>query len=357
MDGSRMAGILAALFAAFVWSLNFVIPFVIGDYTVFDFALLRFGISGLAGLGFLIIKIDAVRQLSPRDWLITAWLAFIGYVGYFLMVTGAAIYAGPVIAAALLGLVPIVLAVVGNIREGSVPWRSLSIPLMLVALGLLFVNWNNFAALAATNDDSLWVGMSLAVGAVALWTWFAVINQAALANRPGMDSKIWTALTLFGGGLEMLAFFPVGAAAGLFELPRLGASWDRASNLYLWGGSLAILASIGGVWAWNVAARKLPISLAAQLIVSETAFGAVFGLAAYGRWPTLAEACGIVTLIAGVVSAIHVFHRPPVAVDDVVGVRRTGRGDLGTHFLDGVRPVPKARNVPSPSSRPGRVHR
>ena len=104
----------------------------------------------------------------------------------------------------------------------------------------------------------------------------------------------------------------------MFELPKLGASWDMAGNLYLWGGSLAILASVGGVWAWNVAARNLPIALAAQLIVSETAFGVVFGLAAHGRWPTLLEACGIVALIAGVVSAIHVFHRPPPALGNAV---------------------------------------
>ncbi|MGX8011903.1 DMT family transporter [Mesorhizobium sp. ORM8.1] len=309
MDASRMAGIAAALFAAFVWSLNFIIPFVIGDYTVFDFALLRFGISGLAGLGFLAVRLKAVRQVGPRDWLITAWLAFIGYVGYFLTVTGAAICAGPIIAPAFLGLVPIVLAIVGNIRQGSVPWRSLSVPSALVGVGLLLVNRDAFASLDARTDHGLWLGMGLALSAIALWTWFAVANQAALARRPRMDAGIWTALILVGGGLEMLVFFPFGAAFGLFELPRLGAGWETAGNLYLWGGALAILASVCGVWAWNVAARNLPIALAAQLIVSETAFGAIFGLAAHGRWPNLAEAGGIIALIAGVIHAIHLFHR------------------------------------------------
>ena len=313
MDRSRALGIAAALFAAFVWSLNFVIPFVIGDYTVFDFALLRFGISGLVGLGMLIANVSAARKLYLRDWLVTAWLAFIGYVGYFLTVTGAAIYAGPVIAPAFLGLVPIVLAVVGNVRERSASWSSLSLPLALVAVGLVLVNRDAFAAFDETTGYSLWVGIALAAGAVALWTGFAVANQAALGRRPGMDSKIWTALTLVGGGLEMAAFYPIGTAMGLFGLPRLGASWAVAGNLYLWGGSLAILASVGGVWAWNVAARNLPVALAAQLIVSETAFGAIFGLAAHGRLPSPAETGGIVALIAGIVFAIHVFHRPQTA--------------------------------------------
>lgn len=315
MISVRVVGICAALFAAFVWSMNFIIPYVIGDYTIFDFALLRFGISGLVGLGFLITRSEVVRQLSFRDWLVTAWLAFIGYVGYFLTVTGAAIYAGPVIAPAFLGLVPIVLAIIGNIRQRSVPWRSLTIPLTLVSIGLLLVNWHAFAALRSTADRSLWIGVPLAIGSIMLWTWYAVANQSALASRPGMDAKVWTALTLSSGSLQMLAFLPIGAAAGLFGLSRIGASWQAAGNLYLWGASLAMLASVGGVWAWNVAARSLPIALAAQIIVSETAFGVILGLAAHGRWPTPSETCGTVALLAGVVSAIHVFHRPPAAAE------------------------------------------
>ncbi|MGZ2377097.1 hypothetical protein ACVJMZ_006618 [Sinorhizobium medicae] len=34
-------GVSAALFAAFALSLNFVVPFIIGDYSTFDFALVR----------------------------------------------------------------------------------------------------------------------------------------------------------------------------------------------------------------------------------------------------------------------------------------------------------------------------
>jgi hypothetical protein len=37
-----LTGIAAAVLAALAWSLNFIVPFVIGDYSVFDFALFRF---------------------------------------------------------------------------------------------------------------------------------------------------------------------------------------------------------------------------------------------------------------------------------------------------------------------------
>jgi len=49
---------------------------------------------------------------------------------------GAAIFAGPVIAPAFLGLVPVVLAVAGNLRRRTVSWNVLILPLALTALGL-----------------------------------------------------------------------------------------------------------------------------------------------------------------------------------------------------------------------------
>lgn len=316
MKNSMLIGIVAALFAAFAWSLNFVVPFVIGDYSVFDFALFRFVISGVAGISFLLWKRDTIRVLSVSDWFVAFWLGFIGYLGYFLTVAGAAIFAGPVIAPALLGLVPVVLAVAGNLQQKAVPWSALILPLTLAAVGLALVNASVFDPASMTSTRSLIIGIPLAVTAVGLWTWFGLANQRALAERPSMDADVWTALILVGGGFEMLVFMPVGLALGVFSIPQLGLGWNVAGPLYLWSISLAILASIGGALAWTFAAQRLPVALSAQLIVSETVFGTIFGLAVHGRWPTLTETLGIAFLLAGVVTAIHVFHseRQPAAV-------------------------------------------
>jgi len=99
---------------------------------------------------------------------VTLGLAFIGYVGYFLTVTGAAIFCGPVIAPAFLGLVPIVLAIVGNWRQDSLPWRYLMMPLMLVTAGLALVNGTAFSAESLIYIRSLWIGIPLALAAVGL---------------------------------------------------------------------------------------------------------------------------------------------------------------------------------------------
>jgi drug/metabolite transporter (DMT)-like permease len=308
MKQSMLIGVVAALFAAFAWSLNFIVPFVIGEYSIFDFALFRFTISGLLGLGFLALRVDAVRSLKPRDWLIAFWLGLIGYVGYFLTVVGAAIFAGPVIAPAFLGLVPVVLAVAGNLRQRTVSWRRLTLPLTLATAGLLLVNSSAFGPQSIATMRSLILGIPLAIAAVALWTWFGLLNQSALAGRPDVDASVWAALIMVGGGLEMLAFAPIGLAMGVFEIPWLGLDWSAAAPLYVWGTSLALLASVGGAWAWTIAAQRLPVALAAQLIVMETVFGAISGLAVRGRWPAPAEVAGMIVLIVGVATAIHVFH-------------------------------------------------
>jgi drug/metabolite transporter (DMT)-like permease len=309
MNGSLFIGIAAALFAAFVWSLNFIVPFVIGDYTIFDFALFRFVISAAVGLAFILFRRGALSGITVQDWVVAAGLAFIGYVGYFLSVAAAAIYAGSVVAPAFLGLVPIILALAGNFRQRAVTWRSLAIPLGLTACGLAFVNHAAFVQ-GPGDAKSLLLGIGLAIVAVALWTWFGVANQSALSVRQQMQSANWTALILATGGIEMLAFFPLGAHFGLFAIPTLGLSWHEASRLYVWGASLAIVASVGGAWAWTIASRRLPIALGAQLIVSETAFGVMVGLALHQRWPTIMEAAGIGLLISGVVLAIGAFYRP-----------------------------------------------
>ncbi|MGR9250334.1 EamA/RhaT family transporter [Rhizobium leguminosarum] len=307
MDRLFYVGVSAALFAAFAFSLNFVVPFIIGDYSTFDFALIRHVVSALVGLYILFSEKGVMRHLTFRNCLQAIWLAFVGYVGYFLTVTGAALFAGPVIAPAFLGLVPIVLMVIGNQRQASLPWRSLMVPLALVLVGLGLVNGTAFTA-EGLDSESLWIGVPLALAAVGLWVWFALSNQAALAARPDMPSGVWSALILVGGGVLMLAFYPIGAAMDLFRLPTLGFGWSAAGKLYVWGTTLALLATVGGVWAWNIASRSLPVALAAQLIVSETAFGVIGGLVVHARWPTPIAVAGVVVLIAGVVLSVRIFY-------------------------------------------------
>jgi drug/metabolite transporter (DMT)-like permease len=307
MKSSMLIGIIAAVLAAVSWSLSFVAPFVIGNYSLFDFALVEFVFSGVLSVVLLWQNAKAVRMLKLNDWVAACSLGPIGYVCYFLAVMGAAVYAGPVIAPAFLGLVPVVLAVAGNFRERTVSWKSLALPLTLATVGLLLVNGSGFVQAGGVQAKSLLLGIPLALLAVAFWTVFGLLNQSALAKRPQMDAGVWTALIMAGAGLAMLVFFPVGLLMGLFEIPRLGLRWDVAGPLIMWGAGLAIVANVGGAMAWTYASQRLPVALSAQLITMEPTSATILGLLVHRRWPSVAEVLGMGVLLIGVVIAIGIF--------------------------------------------------
>lgn len=303
-------GIAAALFAAFTWSLNFLAPMVVGSYTIYDLAACRFIFSSLLGLGIIFINHPACKGLTLNDWLTTFWLGFIGYVGYFLAIVVAAKYAGPVIAPAFLGLVPVVLAIAGKFR-GGVPWGHLRAPLAMALIGLILVNFRELLSARESLSLSLALGIIAAIAAVALWTWFGLANQRALAKRPSINSWVWTGMMMIGGGIQTVIALPILVNSGLFKAEAVGLALNTYSvhHLYLPALLLAIVASMGGAWAWTIASKRLPISLASQLLSMEMVFATGLGLMVSARWPTAYETVGIMLIVLGVVKVISVFNR------------------------------------------------
>ncbi|MRK23711.1 DMT family transporter [Pseudomonas sp. JG-B] len=310
MKHGLTTGIAAATFASLTWSMKFIAPLFIGEYSIFDLAACRFIISGLIGAVILMANFESCRNLGWKDWLAAAGLGFIGYVGYFMAVAIAATYAGPVIAPAFLGLVPVALAISGNV-QGGISWRLLQIPFSLAALGLVLVNVQNVAQPEGLPYASLALGVGASMAAVALWVWFGLANQRALLKRPGMNAWLWTAMMMVGGSLQTLVFLPVGAGMELFNAPMLGFGLSAIGHLYLPALMLAAVASIGGAWAWTIASQRLPITLASQLLSMEMVFATCLGLLFSHRWPTAPEVLGISLIVLGVVKAIGAFRGNP----------------------------------------------
>lgn len=319
-------GISAAVFAGFTWSTNFVAPFLIDPYSIFDLAACRFLLSGLLGVAIICTRVELCRGLTWNDWLAAAGLGLIGYVGYFVAVAASAVYAGPVIPPAFLGLVPVILAICGNLRSSGIPWKSLLFPIGLALAGLLLVNGDGFYQIGRRSDNSLAIGIASSIGAVALWTWFGLANQSALLKRGQIDALVWTAMMMIGGSLQTLALLPIGNQMHLFNAPAIGLSVEIVTNLLLPGLFLAAVPSIGGAWAWTVASQRLPISLAGQLLTTEVVFAMCFGLMITARWPTATELLGATCLIVGVIIAVGMFYarRPVVHLDDDITIKQTG---------------------------------
>jgi drug/metabolite transporter (DMT)-like permease len=309
MEKRLVLGIAAAIFAAFSWSLGFVAPYVIGPYSIYDLAVCRFVLSGVFALAILLVTPGQLRGLGAMDWIVAAWLGLIGYVGYFLIIAAAVVYAGPIIPPAFVATVPVVLAVIGNFGPDRISWRGLALPLALTLAGLLMVNASGLTGPGDAAQGNVLLGIGFSLAAVALWTLFGISNQRALRQRANVNALTWTALMMLGGAIEVLAFIPLGLRLGLFNAPVLGLHWSVAAPLFLSSTALALLGAIGGSWAWSIATRRLPIGLAGQLIATETIFATSFGLIAHQRAPAWSEAGGIALLLVGVITAVGAFHR------------------------------------------------
>jgi len=309
--GNQMLAILAALSATMAWSLTFIVPNVVGNASIFNFYAVEFLMLGLLSAGYLVLCRGARRTLRPHDCWVAAGLGVLGFPAYCLAVTGATICAGPVMAPAFVSLVPVALAISGNLCERTVAWRRLGVPLSLATGGLVLVNWGDWSGPDA--GDVPVAGIALALMAIALWVGFGLWNQRALACRPSMDTQVWTALMLCGAGGGMLAFTPIGLSVGVLGIPGPGVPVPSATRLLAWAAVLGILVNVWGGWAWNYSSKSLPVVLAAQLITMEPTFGTLLGLWVRRRWPTWSEGVGMALLLMGVVTAIQRFQRPRCA--------------------------------------------
>lgn len=63
MKSALFLGVLAALLAALAWSLNFIVPLVIGDYSIFDLALPIM----LATIGLILVNAGSFGQAALAD--------------------------------------------------------------------------------------------------------------------------------------------------------------------------------------------------------------------------------------------------------------------------------------------------
>ncbi len=305
-------GILYALAAGLMWGLVFVGPLWLPEYPAALQSVGRYLAFGLIALPLAWFDRAHLRRLERADWIEALKLAAIGNLLYYLCLAGAIQRAGGPVPTVIIGTLPVVIAICANRRERErrLPWGKLLPSLLLIAIGLAGVNFDELTALrAARNPDYLRyaTGAALAVVAVGCWTWYPLRNADWLRDHPAHRPRTWA------------------TAQGLATLPLALAGY-----VLLWGGFefagnpfampfgprpaafIALMAAIGlfaswlGTLCWNAASQRLPTALAGQLIVFETLAALAYTFILRGApppWPTLA---GIALLIAGVVLAVRV---------------------------------------------------
>jgi drug/metabolite transporter (DMT)-like permease len=341
-----VTGTLFALLAGLMWGLVFVAPLLLPDYPAALQSFARYLAFGLIALPLAWWDRVQLARLTRADWIEALKLSAVGNLLYYLFLAAAIQRAGGPLPTMIIGALPVVIAIVSNLRssqvvrlrDGRLPWRRLAPSLLLIAAGIACVNHVELARLqaevgaplpgsgapadAAQGLSRYALGALLAVGAVACWTWYPIRNADWLRAHADRSPRAWATaqgvatlpiaalgFALFwvwnevggraGAGMESAASLTPGRTA--FEMP-FGPTPGLFLGLMF---SIGLFASWLGTLCWNEASQRLPPSLVGQLIVFETLAALGYAWALRGQWPDGFTLAGAALLVAGVAWALR----------------------------------------------------
>ncbi|MES2130033.1 MAG: DMT family transporter [Pseudomonadota bacterium] len=306
------AGIMCALGAGLMWGLVFIAPLLLDDYPGMVLSFGRYIAFGLVALVPAWVQRRRVATLTRNDWMVALKLSAVGNLFYYAMLASAIQLAGAPLPTMLVGTLPVAIAIYSNWVERksgrAIAWRHLAAPLVVIFAGLMLVNageLNHLGEVQRSASDYA-LGCVLALCGVAAWTWYPVVNAQHLRDHPHIDPACWvTAQGLATLPLACLCY----AGYGVFAHSGFAFPLGPRPAYYV---GLMLLIGLTASWLanvlWNMAARRLPTSLAGQLIVFETLFALLYAFILQGTLPGPFVGAGIVVLLVGVWLGIRAFR-------------------------------------------------
>jgi len=298
-------GVLCGLLAGAIWGFIFLAPRLLPEFSPL---LLSAGRYVMYGVVSVIAAWPAWRSLVERltraDLVALLKLAVVGNLLYFVLLANAVQMIGIAPVSLIVGLLPVTVTLAGRRDRGAVDLRRLVWPLAMMIAGIVCINVDVFNADVAGGLFRQLAGLACAVGALASWTWYAVVNARYLQTHSHFDGNEWSVLWgVVTGGLGALMWvlflvLPAGSVQSSVGPDR----WQL-----FWAVSFAL--ALGGSWVgnmlWNAAARRLPLTLSGQMIAFETLFALLYGFVYDQRWPRELEVAAIVLLLTGVMWSVH----------------------------------------------------
>ena len=306
-----LTGVLSALGAGLIWGSVFVMPLLLPDYPGGVLALGRYLAFGLIALPLGWQARRGLRALDRDDWREALKLSLVGNILYYSTLATAIQLAGAPLPTMIIGTLPLVIAIVSNFNERTLPWRRLAPALLVLAGGIALVNQTEMKRAMQLEGDPLGyaAGAGFATLATVCWTWYPLRNARWLRHRQSLSATTWATAQ----GLATLPLALIGMAAATVYY-RVLAPDPRGLPLgpdpvvfVLWMLALGLLASWLGTLLWNAAAQRLPTSLSGQLIVFETLSALAYAWLLRGEWPDPVTVAGVALLVAGVVLGVRTF--------------------------------------------------
>ena len=299
----RAVGIAYGVGAGAVWGLAFLAPVLAGSFSPLHISVGRFLIYGLVALLLLVPRRAVLRPLLTRRHFAQLFgLAIIGNTLFYLLLVQGVQWGSVAMVALVMGFVPVLVTVIGSLERDAVPLGRLVPSMLLCVAGAVFIALN---ALSGSNGMSKPVlGLICALGALACWTWYAVANARILRQLRGISAHDWNLLLGVVTGVQAVLMLPL-----FLLLPAQSHSTAESLNLLAVVAGLAILCSLVGYTFWNRMSQLLPMTMIGQMIVFETIFALLYGLAWDRRLPTMLEMAALVCVVLGMLACVAVHPR------------------------------------------------
>lgn len=286
--------------AGAVWGLVFLAPELAGDFGPLYLAAGRYLAYGLIAAALLVPRWPMlVRHLGRTEWIALAWLSLLGNTLYYILLSSAVQMAGIAVTSLIIGFIPVVVTIVGS-RDASAPSLARLAPSLLLGIGAIgCIGWQTLASSHAQAGIMPLIGLLCAVGALASWATFAIINSRWLVRLEHVSAHDWSLLLGIVTGLQAVVLVPL--ALLLEPAAHDAAAWYRFLAV---SGAVALFASVVGNALWNTMSRLLPLTMVGQMILFETAFALLYAFLWEARLPTVPEMLAIACMGASVVSCL-----------------------------------------------------
>jgi drug/metabolite transporter (DMT)-like permease len=304
-------GVLCGLLAGAMWGMVFIVPELLSAFSPVEMAVGRYVAYGAIAFGLMLPKLgNLLSRLERSDYAALLRHALSGNIIYYMLLALGVKFAGVAPTSLIIGVLPIAVTLMGRNDHGAVPLRQLTLPLLVVAAGITCINVDVFQHAQAAGQPLLrtLIGVLCATGALLCWSWYTLDNARYLKRNPHYTSGEWSAL--YGLSTGVIALLLGAIAFALFHNQITGAAGAASGRdwglFWICNGVIALGASVIGNHLWNIASRRVPVTLSGQLILFETLFALLYGFIYKHQFPRPLEIAAIVLLIAGVVWSVHV---------------------------------------------------
>jgi len=308
-------GVVCGLAAGALWGMVFIVPELLSAFSPLELAVGRYVAYGAIALGMVAPRLThLLRRLDAADYFAMLRQALAGNLVYYVFLALGVKLAGVPATSLIVGMLPVSVTLLGRNDHGAARLKDLAIPLLLIGAAVLCMNADVFGAAGAGQGSvgARLLGVVCAGGALACWTYYALDNARFLKQNHHVSGAEWS--MLYGLSSGVLALMIGAVALAFFHADVLGAGavasgrdWSRFALVNL---LLALGASVIGNHLWNVASRRVPVTLCGTLILSETMFAFLYGFIYQQRMPRLLELLAIGLMLGGTVWSVRVHDEP-----------------------------------------------